>query len=63
MNERKITITVEENGKKAIITLAPSQEGGMNCKADWKPAMNKEHPQGKDVLTFQILNMLRRQNV
>lgn len=59
MAEKQITVTVEQDGKKAIITLTPSEEGGMNCKAEWKPAMDKEHAQGKDLLTMQILQMLR----
>ena len=58
MADKEIKVTVEQDGKKAIITLTPS-EGGMNCKAEWKPAMDKENPQGKDFLAMQILQMLR----
>lgn len=57
--EEGITVTIEQAGKKAIITLTPDENGGMNCKAEWQPAMDKEHPQGKDLLTMQILQMLR----
>ena len=59
VNERKITITLEQDGKKAIITLTPNDDGGTNIKSEWLPAMEKEYPQGKDVLTFQILEMLK----
>ena len=59
MTEKQITIMVEQDGKKAIITLTPDENGGMNCKAGWQPSMDKEHPQGKDLLTMQILQMLR----
>lgn len=58
MADKEITVTVEQDGKKAIITLTP-RNGGMNCKAEWQPSMDKEHPQGKDLLTMQILQMLR----
>lgn len=59
MNERKITITLEQDGKKAIITLTPGENGGTNVKTEWVPSMEKEYPQGKDILTFQILEMLK----
>lgn len=58
-NKKKITVVVEQEGKKAIITITPSENGGMNCKAEWQPGLDKEHPQGKDLLTMQILQMLR----
>ena len=59
MAEKKITVTVEQDGKKAIITLTPDENGGMNCKAEWQPAMDKENPQRKDLLAMLILQMLR----
>lgn len=58
-NEQKITVTVEQDGKKSVITLTPNATGGMDVKTEWLPAMDKEKPQGKDLLTFQILDMLR----
>lgn len=57
---KQITITVEQDSKKAIITLTENEQGGMNVKANWEPALDKEHPQGKDLLTMQILEMLKR---
>ena len=59
MAEKKITVTVEQDGKNAIITLTPDENGGMNCKAEWQPAMDKENPQRKDLLAMIILQMLR----
>ena len=57
---KQITITVEQDNKKAIIILTGNEQGGMNVKANWEPALDKEHPQGKDLLTMQILEMLKR---
>ena len=59
MEKEQIIVTVEQEGKKAIITITPSVNGDMNCKAKWEPALDKEHPQGKDLLTMQILELLR----
>ena len=59
MAEKKITVTVEQEGKNAIITLTPDGNGGMNCKSEWQPAMDKENPQRKDLLAMIILQMLR----
>ena len=59
MADKQIIVTVEQDGKKAIITLTPDGNGSMNCKAEWQPAMDKENPQGKDLLAMQILQMLR----
>lgn len=59
MEEKKITVTVEQDGKKAIITLTPDEKGGTKCVAEWYPSLDKERPQGKDLLTMQILQMLR----
>lgn len=58
--EKQIIVTVEQEGKKAIITITDNKEQGcMDVKAEWQPALDKEHPQGKDLLTMQILQMLR----
>lgn len=57
--EKEIKVTVEQDGKKAVITITPNKEGGMDVKAEWQPALDKEHPQGKDLLTMQILQMLK----
>lgn len=59
MEEKKIIVTVEQDGKKAVINITPNKEGGMDVKANWQPALDKEHPQGKDLLTMQILELLR----
>lgn len=59
-NKEKITVVVEQEGKKAIITITDNKEQGrMDVKAEWQPALDKEHPQGKDLLTMQILEILR----
>lgn len=60
MEREQITVTVEQAGKKAIITITDNKEQGrMDVKAEWQPALDKEHPQGKDLLTMQILQILR----
>ena len=59
MEEKKIIVTVEQDGKKAVINITPNKEGGMDVKANWQPALDKGHLQGKDVLTMQILELLR----
>lgn len=60
MEKKQIIVTVEQEGKKAIITITDNEEQcGMDVKAEWKPSLDKEHPQGKDLLTMQILQMLK----
>lgn len=60
MEKEQIIVTVEQAGKKAIITITDNKEQGrMDVKAEWQPALDKEHPQGKDLLTMQILGLLR----
>lgn len=60
MQENKqITVTIEQEGKKVIISLTPDEKGGTKVNAQWVPALEKEKPQAKDFLAMQFLQVLR----
>jgi hypothetical protein len=56
---KKITVTVEQEGKKALMFLELDDKGGLNVKTTFEPSLDKEHPQEKDLLVMKIIEVLR----
>ncbi len=54
-----ITITIEQNGKKALFHICIKEDGNADIKTQWVPAMDKNNMQEKDYFALKFLRELQ----